>query len=161
SADLVAMMLGRAGAPDPGRDLAALFDAVAASSPVDRMLYVDTKTVLPESLLLLTDKMGMAVSLEVRVPFLDNRVVEFVCRVPSRYRLSGFRLKRLLKGAVRGVIPDFVLRRSKRGFGTPMSSWLRAELRPMVRDLLDSERLRRDGLLNADLVQKILAAHDR
>ena len=72
---------------------------------LNRLLYVDAKTALPESLLLLTDKMGMATSLEVRVPFLDNRIVDFVCRIPSHYRMQGFTLKRLLKAALKGVVP--------------------------------------------------------
>jgi asparagine synthase (glutamine-hydrolysing) len=144
---------------DPGADVVKLFGQPTALTPLDRLLYVDAKTVLPESLLLLTDKMGMAASLEVRVPFLDNRVVDFVCRVPSQYRLRGFTLKRLLKAALKGVVPDFVLTRAKRGFGTPMGSWIRTDLRFMVADLLEEGRLRRDGLLNPDLVRYILATH--
>jgi asparagine synthase (glutamine-hydrolysing) len=104
--------------------------------------------------------MGMANSLEVRVPFLDNRIVDFVCRVPSHYRMRGFTLKRLLKSSLKGVVPDFVLTRSKRGFGTPMGSWLRTDLRPMVEDLLAEERLRREGLFDATVVREIVAAHD-
>jgi asparagine synthase (glutamine-hydrolysing) len=125
------------------------------------MLYVDTKTALPESLLLLTDKMGMATSLEVRVPFLDNRIVDFVCRIPSHYRMRGFTLKRLLKAALKGVVPDLVLNRAKRGFGTPMGTWLRADLRPMVEALLakNKNRLTREGLFNVDFIDSLLAAH--
>jgi asparagine synthase (glutamine-hydrolysing) len=157
----VAELLGpRHTVDNPSTGVVEWFGQATATSPLDRLLYVDAKTVLPESLLLLTDKMGMATSLEVRVPFLDNRVVDFVCRVPGHYRLRGLTLKRLLKAALKGVIPDFVLQRSKRGFGTPMGAWLRTDLRPMVADLLEEGRLRRDGLLNAGLVQHIVAAHE-
>jgi asparagine synthase (glutamine-hydrolysing) len=145
---------------DPGAAIVQLYDRAAARAPLDRLLYVDAKTVLPESLLLLTDKMGMATSLEVRVPFLDNRLVDFVCRVPHQYRLRGFTLKRLLKAALKGVVPDFVLTRSKRGFGTPMSTWLRTDLRPMVADLLGETRLRYDGLFNPEMVRHIVATHE-
>jgi asparagine synthase (glutamine-hydrolysing) len=145
---------------DPVNEVTTLFDKVAAPTSLDRLLYVDLKTVLPESLLLLTDKMGMATSLEVRVPFLDNRIVDFVSRVPSEYRLRGLTLKRLLKATLKGVVPDFVLTRSKRGFGTPMGSWLRTDLRPMVVELLEEGRLRRDGLFNVDFVRYMLSAHD-
>lgn len=144
---------------DPASSMVALFDGAQAPTPLDRLMYVDLKTVLPESLLLLTDKMGMASSLEVRVPFLDNRLVDFVCRVPSHYRLQGFALKRLLKKAVQGIVPDFVLTRSKRGFGTPMGTWLRTDLQPMVMDLLNDSRLKREGLFNAGVVTDLLAAH--
>ena len=127
--------------------------------PLNRLLYVDAKTALSESLLLLTDKMGMATSLEVRVPFLDNRLVDFVCALPAQYRMQGFNLKRLLKASLKGVVPDLVLNRSKRGFGTPMGTWLRTDLRPMVGDLLAQERLGRDGLFNVDFVKSLLSAH--
>jgi asparagine synthase (glutamine-hydrolysing) len=152
-------LLGRGNGHDPGALIPALFAQAAPAAPLDRLLYVDAKTLLPESLLLLTDKMGMAASLEVRVPFLDNRVVEFVAGVPAAYRLRGFRLKRLLKAAVRGLVPEFVLTRSKRGFGTPMGDWLRGDLRPLVEDLLGEARLRREGLFDPAVVRGLLAAH--
>jgi asparagine synthase (glutamine-hydrolysing) len=104
--------------------------------------------------------MGMATSLEVRVPFLDNRVVDFVRQCPSHYRMRGFTLKRLLKSALKGVVPDFVLTRSKRGFGGPMGAWLKTDLRPLVSQLLDPGRLKQGGLLNPDSVRRILVAHD-
>jgi len=161
SAEQVAALLSLPpGSGDPGAELIDLYEQAPADDPVDRLAYVDVKTVLPESLLLLSDKMGMATSLEVRVPFLDNRVVDFVAQVPSRYRLRGFHLKRLLKAALKGVVPDFVLTRSKRGFGTPMGTWLRQDLKPMVADLLEAGRLKRGGLFNPDTVRTMLAVHD-
>jgi len=152
-------LLGRGNGHDPGAVIPALFAQAAPAHPLDRLLYVDAKTALPESLLLLTDKMGMAASLEVRVPFLDNRVVEFVAGVPAAYRLRGPQLKRLLKAAAAGLVPDFVLRRSKRGFGTPMGAWLRGELRPLVEDLLGERRLRREGLFQPAVVRTLLDRH--
>ena len=145
---------------DPGAELVALHDRADAAAPLDRLMYVDAKTVLPESLLLLSDKMGMAASLEVRVPFLDNRVVDFVRTVPSELRLRGMELKGLLKSALRGVVPEFVLNRSKRGFGMPMGTWLRTDLRPMVQHYLGAERIRSEGIFNADAVGRIVADHD-
>lgn len=145
---------------DPGRDLVRYFDEAPARSPIDRLAYVDAKGPLPESLLLFTDKMGMATSLEIRVPFLDNRVVDFVRRCPAHYRMRGFTLKRLLKASLTGVVPEFVLTRSKRGFGGPMGTWLKTDLRPLVAELLDPGRLRQGGLLNPESVRHILSAHD-
>ncbi|HXX74393.1 MAG TPA: asparagine synthase (glutamine-hydrolyzing) [Nitrospiraceae bacterium] len=156
-ASLLALPLG---SRDPGAELISLYEHAPAVDTVDRLAYVDIKTVLPESLLLFSDKMGMATSLEVRVPFLDNRVVDFVTQVPSWYRLRGFHLKRLLKAALKGVVPDFVLTRSKRGFGAPIGTWLRKDLKPMVADLLESSRLKRGGLFNHETVQMMLAVHD-
>jgi asparagine synthase (glutamine-hydrolysing) len=145
---------------DPGAELVRYFNDAPARSSLDRLAYVDAKGPLPESLLLFTDKMGMATSLEVRVPFLDNRVVDFVRHCPSHYRMRGFTLKRLLKSALKGVVPDFVLTRSKRGFGGPMGAWLKTDLRPLVSQLLDPGRLKQGGLLNPDCVRRILVAHD-
>jgi asparagine synthase (glutamine-hydrolysing) len=145
---------------DPGEALIRYFQDAPAQSALDRLAYVDAKGPLPESLLLFTDKMGMATSLEIRVPFLDNRVVDFVRRCPSHYRMRGFTLKRLLKAALKGVVPDFVLTRSKRGFGGPMGAWLKGDLRPLVSQLLDAGRLRQGGLLDPDCVHHILVAHD-
>ena len=145
---------------DPGQELVRYFNEAPARSSIDRLAYVDAKGPLPESLLLFTDKMGMATSLEIRVPFLDNRVVDFVRRCPSHYRMRGFTLKRLLKASLKGVVPEFVLARSKRGFGGPMGAWLKSDLRPLVSQLLDPGRLRQGGLLNPDSVSHILAAHD-
>lgn len=148
------------GAQDPGEELVSFYDRAPASAPLDRLAYVDMKTVLPESLLLLTDKMGMANSLEIRVPFLDNRVVDFVRHIPSHYRLHGFRLKRLLKAALKDVVPEFVLTRSKRGFGMPIGTWLRSDLRPLVAELLERKRLERDGIFDPSVVGNIIDAHE-
>jgi len=161
SADMVrGLLVHPVGNGDPGAELVRYFDRAPAHSPLDRLAYVDAKGPLPESLLMLTDKMGMATSLEVRVPFLDNSVVDFVRRCPSHYRMRGFTLKRLLKASLKGVVPDFVLTRSKRGFGGPMGTWLRTDLRPMVNDLLNPGRLRSGGLFNPASVSHILSVHD-
>lgn len=161
SKDLVhSLFRTKPGGSDPGEELITLYDRAPASSPLDRLAYVDMKTALPESLLLLTDKMGMANSLEIRVPFLDNRVVDLMRHIPSQYRLRGFQLKRLLKASLKGVVPDFVLTRSKRGFGMPIGTWLRSDLRPLVSQLLDKDRLARDGIFDPSVVGHLIAAHD-
>lgn len=159
SAEQVAALLSSNRGEDPGRELIDLYERAPAVDPIDRLAYVDAKTVLPESLLLLSDKMGMAASLEVRVPFLDNRVVDFVGQIPSRYRIRGFQLKRLLKASLKGVVPDFVLHRSKRGFGAPMSAWLRQDLKLMVENLLHPTRLKKEGFFNSETVKTMLAVH--
>jgi asparagine synthase (glutamine-hydrolysing) len=144
---------------EPAEMFLNFYNQPKTEDPLNHLLYVDAKTALPESLLLLTDKMGMATSLEVRVPFLDNRLVDFVCGLPAQYRMRRFNLKRLLKSSLKGVVPDLVLRRSKRGFGTPMGTWLRTDLRAMTRDLLAEERLTHDGLFNVEFVTHLLDAH--
>jgi asparagine synthase (glutamine-hydrolysing) len=160
SAEHVSVLLKSQGVTDdPAQMFLEFYNHPKTVHPLNRLFYVDAKTALSESLLLLTDKMGMATSLEVRVPFLDNRLVDFVCAMPAHYRMQGFHLKRLLKASLKGVVPNLVLTRAKRGFGTPMGTWLRTDLRPMLEDLLAEERLARDGLFNVDFVKSLLSAH--
>ncbi len=148
------------GNDDSIQSLLGFYAEPNTSAPLDRLVYMDSKTLLPESLLLLTDRMGMATSLEIRVPFLDNRVVDFISQTPSEYRLRGANLKKLLKVSLKGIVPDSVLTRSKRGFGTPMGSWLKKDLRPMVQECLSKSRLKGDGLFNLQLIEEIVRGHE-
>jgi asparagine synthase (glutamine-hydrolysing) len=159
TAQVNALMRNPSFLDDPAQMMVELYGRPETEDALNRLFYIDAKTALPESLLLLTDKMGMATSLEVRVPFLDNRLVDFVSGLPAQYRMRGFNLKRLLKASLKGVVPDLVLNRSKRGFGTPMGTWLRTDLRTMTRDFLAEGRLSRDGLFNAAFVTDLLEAH--
>jgi asparagine synthase (glutamine-hydrolysing) len=159
SAEQLNALMSERSLDDPAQVMVELYSRPETEDALNRLFYIDAKTSLPESLLLLTDKMGMATSLEVRVPFLDNRLVDFVCGLPAQYRTRGFSLKRLLKASLKGVVPDLVLNRSKRGFGTPMGTWLRTDLRPMTRDLLAEDRLSRHGLFNAAFVTDLVESH--
>ena len=93
------------------------------------MLAVDAETQLPDDLLLLTDKMSMAVSLECRVPLLDHELVELAARMPEERQDPGGRLKHVMKAALDGLLPRDILERKKRGFGTPMGAWLKRRAR--------------------------------
>ncbi|MEL7185046.1 MAG: asparagine synthase (glutamine-hydrolyzing) [Pseudomonadota bacterium] len=126
-----------------------------------RIFRIDWQTQLAENLLLLTDKMSMAVSLECRVPFLDHRLVELAATIPARYKLPDGRLKGLLKDALIGVLPDSIINRRKRGFGAPVGSWFKRELMPLRSVLLGSETLSNRGLLDPETVRRICADHDR
>ncbi len=90
------------------------------------------QTQLPDDLLMLTDKMSMAVSLECRVPLLDHELVELAARMPGGVKMRGGRLKHVMKKALGGVLPPEILDRKKRGFGTPMGAWLKGELAPLL-----------------------------
>lgn len=89
-----------------------------------RMQYLDMKTYLADDILTKMDRVSMAVSLEVRVPLLDHKVVEFVARVPSKIRVKGGKLKHLLRRAMSGIVPEAILTRKKKGFSIPQSRWL-------------------------------------
>jgi asparagine synthase (glutamine-hydrolysing) len=130
-----------------------------ASDLLDRVMYVDLKTSLPEQLLLLTDKMSMACSIEVRVPYLDYRVVEFAARIPVEYKLRGLELRHIQRRAFHNRLPEAVLNRRKRGFGAPVGAWLRGGLREMIDDLLSSARLQQQGLFDVAQVRALVDGH--
>ena len=128
---------------------------------VTRMQSVDTRLYLAEDILTKVDRASMAVSLEVRAPFLDPRVAEFAASLPSNYKLRGHKTKYILKKAVRELLPSFVTRRGKKGFGVPVAEWLKEKLRSLARDLLSPERLRRAGVFNPTYIARLQDEHER
>lgn len=122
-----------------------LFRQTANQHPLNRMLYVDTKTWLPDDLLIKADKITMATSLELRVPFLDHKVLEFAARLPIGFKVRGRETKRVLKRAFRHRLPAEILTRKKAGFPVPYGMWLTSDLREMVMDtVLSGKALSRD-----------------
>src|ERR1044071_556238 len=128
---------------------------------VTRMQSVDTRLYLAEDILTKVDRASMAVSLEVRAPFLDPRVAEFAASLPCNYKLRGQKTKYILKKAVTELLPPFVTRRPKKGFGVPVAEWLKEKLRPLARDLLSPARVRRAGVFNANYVARLQDEHER
>jgi asparagine synthase (glutamine-hydrolysing) len=135
------------------------FDKSDAHDDVTRMMHLDLNSSLVESLLMLTDKMTMATSLEARVPFLDHEVVELSARIPAALKVRGTKLRHIQKSAMRGHLPPSVLTKRKRGFGFPIGAWFRKDLREMTRDLLAPARLARHGLFDGAVVQELIEAH--
>jgi asparagine synthase (glutamine-hydrolysing) len=132
-----------------------------SSDLVTRMQSVDTRLYLAEDILTKVDRASMAVSLEVRAPFLDPRVAEFTASLPCDYKLRGQKTKYILKKAVNDLLPPFVTRRGKKGFGVPVAEWLKFKLRPLARDLLSPERVRRAAVFNPDYVARLQDEHER
>jgi asparagine synthase (glutamine-hydrolysing) len=126
-----------------------------------RMQSVDTRLYLAEDILTKVDRASMAVSLEVRAPFLDPHVAEFAASLPSNYKLRRHKTKYILKKAVRDLLPPFVTRRGKKGFGVPVAEWLKEKLRPLARDLLSPERVQRAGVFNPTYVARLQDEHER
>lgn len=150
--------LGDAAAEAPMMDfLAGLPEQTA---PLDRMLALEQRFFLADHNLLYTDKMSMAVGVEVRVPFLDLDLVAFAQRIPLRYKQRGQEAKWVLKKAMEAYLPREVIYRPKSGFGAPLRRWLRGELRELVGDVLSYESLRRRGLFDPTAVQKLITAND-
>jgi len=130
-------LLGGAGREhDPFGEYRTYFDAVAGASWLNQCLYVDLKTWLANDILPKVDRASMSVGLEARVPFLDHRLVEFAIRLPASMKMRGLRRKVVLRRAMRRRLPDVVIKRRKRGFNAPVSSWLRGSLRPLCDDVL-------------------------
>jgi asparagine synthase (glutamine-hydrolysing) len=127
---------------------------------VTKMQDVDTRLYLAEDILTKVDRASMSVSLEVRAPFLDPRVAEFAASLPCHYKLRRLKTKYILKKAVRDLLPPFVTRRGKKGFGVPVAEWLKFNLRPLARDLLSPERVRRGGVFNPEYVARLQDEHE-
>lgn len=126
---------------------------------VNQMLYVDTKTALPDDLLLKADKMTMANSVELRVPLLDHQLLEFAASLPERFKVRGFTTKYITKTALRKRVPHEILHRKKAGFPVPYGAWLKTELKDMVRDvLLDRETVAR-GYFRKSCVENLIKEH--
>jgi asparagine synthase (glutamine-hydrolysing) len=147
--------------PPAGSDtLDKAFAGAGSKDELNRLFAVDAETQLPDDLLLLTDKMSMAVSLECRVPLLDHELVELGAAIPAEAKVRGGRLKHLMKMALADQLPQDILQRKKRGFGTPMGAWLKRELAPVLRSLLSPEVVKRRGLFNAGVVSTLVADHE-
>jgi asparagine synthase (glutamine-hydrolysing) len=120
-----------------------------------KLLYLDAKTFLPCLNLTYTDKMGMAASVEVRVPLLDDELVALSARIPSDLKLRLLRRKYILKRSQEQMLPKDVVWRRKAGFGAPLRSWLEKDLAPVVDDLLSPEAVRRRGLFDPLAVRRL------
>ena len=109
------------------RDARRMLTECDAETMIERMQNLDTQLYLAEDILTKVDRASMAVSLEVRAPFLDPKVAEFAASLPANYKLRGGKSKYILKRAVEDLLPSFVTRRSKKGFGVPVAEWLKGQ----------------------------------
>ena len=144
---------------DSSAFLLDLFRRAPAAEFVDRMNYVDLHSFLPCNLLRYTDRMSMAHGLEVRAPFTDHRLIEFLARVPWSHKLRGSEGKFLLRRAAAEWVPRQVLRCSKLGLNPPMGLWLRGYLRPLLNEYLSPECIRRRGYFRPETVNEIIRDH--
>ncbi len=126
---------------------------------LNQLIYVDIKTSLADDLLLLTDKMSMAASIECRAPFIDQELVELTARIPSDFKVRGLSMKYLLKKAVQPWLPSEILHRKKRGFGAPVGSWLRGDLEPLMQETLSETQVRKRGFFDWGAVHGIIESH--
>jgi asparagine synthase (glutamine-hydrolysing) len=144
-----------------GRLFQELTGKIKSDEPLDRLLYLDSKTYLPGDILVKVDRMSMAVSLEARAPLLDHKLIEFVARIPASLKLAGLETKYLLKKAVQDVIPSEILNRPKMGFGVPIQEWINQQLRSRLRETLTEPRTRQRGYFDPHYVDVLLDEHER
>ncbi len=135
------------------------FAASDATSDLNRLLDLDTGTLLADDYLVKDDRMSMAASLELRVPFLDHTLVEFAASLPPNFKLRGLTTKYILRKASRNLLPRDVLRRPKRGFEIPLAHWIGGELRNYTQDLLLSPQAKSRGYFNPRAVEGLIESH--
>jgi asparagine synthase (glutamine-hydrolysing) len=121
--------------------------------------YLDLKLYLQDDILVKVDRASMACSLEVRAPFLDYELVEFVMNLPSSLKLRRLTSKYLLKKVMKDFLPKEVVYRGKKGFGVPIAKWVKGSLKELFGDLLSHERIKREGFLNPTYVHSLLQDH--
>jgi asparagine synthase (glutamine-hydrolysing) len=143
---------------DPG-PLDAVLDKMIAGRGLQRYLDFDQRYYLPDDILYKVDRISMAHSLEVRPPFLDQRIVDFAASLPERFKLRGSQSKYVLRRLMKDKLPNTVLRRPKIGFDVPIHEWLRGVLQPLLLDTLSQEAVVATGLFHWPAVKHQISAH--
>jgi len=126
---------------------------------LDKLQYLDIKTYLQDDILAKTDRASMLNSLEVRLPYLDRRLVEFIFSLPADLRLRGFKTKYIFKQIAKSFLPPDIVNRSKKGFGIPLGFWIKAGLKDMIFEVLAEEKIRRGGIFNYQYINNMLSQH--
>ena len=137
------------------------FKHVSRASSLNRMLYADTKVWLPEDLLLKADKMTMATAVELRVPFLDHKLVEYIAGLPDEAKIRGNQGKWILRNTIGTEIPPSILHRSKKGFPMPAGAWFRTHLREFVRDTLLGRDSACGNYFNRQAIEEIVDLQEK
>ncbi len=122
-------------------------------------LYLDLKTYLVDDILVKVDRMSMATSLETRVPILDHKIVEFIYSLPGNLKLNGLTTKWIFKKSMERLLPNQNIYRKKEGFSIPIKHWLRTELKDLMLDYLNAERIQKGGLFRFEFIEKMIDLH--
>jgi asparagine synthase (glutamine-hydrolysing) len=135
------------------------FDKAANYGLVDKLLFLDQQTYLPNDLLVKVDIASMAVSLEARSPFLDHKLIEFAASLPESLKLRGTTTKYILKKVAAKLVPREVIYRPKMGFSVPLGHWFRGDLTGFIREILLSEKSQKRGLFKPEAVVRMVETH--
>ncbi len=135
------------------------FDAGNANDLVDKMLYTDLMTRMPDHLLMIADRMTMAHSLESRAPLIDYKLVEYAASIPAQYKLKGNKIKYILRKVASRYLPDELVYRKKQGFGFPIAQWMRSDLAGFLQRLFAESRFVEMGIFEQHYMQELLNEH--
>jgi len=144
---------------DPFEDIARYVKQSGLTGHFQRLQYLCMKLYFQDDILVKVDRASMAHSLEVRVPYMDRDLVEYVCRIQPFYKLKGLQTKYVLKRAVRRLLPDDIIHRRKAGFMMPVAVWLTQEMRGIIEDLCSPTAVADTGLFDAAFVRQMLDEH--
>jgi len=126
---------------------------------INSCIYVDVKTVLPNDYLTKVDRMSMANSLEVRVPFLDHKLLEFAMSISSKYKIRGLTTKYLLKKIMKDKLPEAIIKGRKKGFSMPLSRWFREDFSVLLDEFLSENIVKKRGYFNYEFVERLSKDH--
>ena len=144
---------------DPYDDIPKSYNGTKFRDPLDEIIYCYSHFYLADDILTKIDRASMATSLETRSPFLDVEFAEFVNHIPSKLKLNGLTRKYILKKSMENKLPKEILYRKKKGFGIPLTKWLKKELKPTLLDVLSPSRLNQSGLFNTNTIKTMLDDH--
>lgn len=135
------------------------FEGLSAKNVLNRILEMEWNTQLPDQVLAFVDFLSMAHSVEIRSPFLDYRLVEFVATIPGNMKIKDGNVKDILKKTVEPLLPDGITKRPKEGFVLPVFDWMVEKMKDYSKDILSNRRLKKHGLLNVNAVENILEGY--
>ena len=144
---------------NPYEDIEGYLERIGFPDLLDRISYLYIRTYLGDDGLVKTDRAANANSLGVRAPILDNELLDYVNSLPNRYKFRGAETKYVFKQALKGILPDDIIHRGKKGFGMPVSWWLQSDLKELMRDLLHPDRLSREGVFRPEHVNQLVEEH--
>lgn len=143
---------------DPFRPVRPYLERCRHADPVNREIYLDTRYEMADSVLMKVDKMSMSCALEVRVPLLDHKLVEYMATVPGSMKLKGFQTKHIFRKALEGILPRSIIYRGKQGYSLPVKHLLREQLRDYMVTLLNESPVIRENM-NLAYVQQLIQDH--